>query len=555
MKNLLPSGLVLAVALASLADGPADNVAEKVRPIPPPGIAVPEKDRAELQAGLGALGREIEALRAAPARQASLLPDVEILHKAVRYALEGGEFFKTNEIRSAKDLLKLGMERAAQLRAGTAPWLTSTGLVVRGYRSRIDGSVQPCGLVVPPAPAGGAARRLDLWLHGRGETLSEVNFLAGRLKDPGQFTPPGAIVLHVYNRYCNAARFAGETDVFEAMDLVRRTYPVDPDRIVVRGFSMGGASCWGLATHHAWMWAAAAPGAGFSETADFLKVFQDETLRPSPWEQTLWRLYDATEHAANVFNVPLVAYSGEVDRQKQAADMMEKAMAAEGLALTHIIGPATAHKYEPGARAKVEAFVDAAAAKGRDPLPPKVRFTTFTLRYNRMAWVVVDALERHWERARVDAELDSREQTVRATTKGVAALSFVFDPGRMPFGGKAPIAIVLDGQVLAPPRGFAETRAAHFRRAADGWEAVAAVDTASLAKRHGLQGPIDDAFMDSFLFVRPTGPAMNANVAAWAASEMDRAVREWRRQFRGDARVKDDAAVTDADIAAHNLVL
>jgi dienelactone hydrolase len=555
MKKITLAGLVLAGSMAAWADGPADNIAEKARPIPPPGIAVSEGDRVELQTGLDALAREIHALRAAPTKRADLLPDVEILHKAVRYALEGGEFFKTNEVRSAKDLLKLGMERAAQLKSGTAPWLTSTGLVVRGYRSRVDGSVQPCGLVVPPAPAGGAPYRLDIWFHGRGETLSEVNFLAGRLRDPGQFTPPGALVLHVYNRYCNAARLAGETDVFEAMDLVKRTYRTDPNRVVVRGFSMGGASCWAFATHHAWMWAAAAPGAGFSETADFLKVFQDETLRPTPWEQKLWRLYDATEYAANIFNVPLVAYSGEIDRQKQAADMMEKAMAAEGLTLTHIIGPATAHKYEPGAKAKVEALVDAAAARGRDPLPAKVRFTTFTLRYNRMAWVVVDAMEQHWERARVEAELDADEETIRATTKGVTALSFVFDQGPVPFGGKAPIAIVLDGQMLAPPRAFTDTRAAHFRKAGAEWEAVAEVDRASLAKRHGLQGPIDDAFMDSFLFVRPTGPAMSTSTAAWVSGEMNRAVREWRRQFRGDVRVKEDAAVTDADIAAHNLVL
>lgn len=555
MRRLAHLGFLLAGALAAVADGPADNIAEKVRPIPPPGIAVPEKDRSELRAGLDSLGHEIAALRSAPAAQAELLPDVEIFHKAVRYALDYGEFFKTNELAAAKNLLTLGAERAERLRAGEAPWRTATGLVARAFRSRIDSSVQPYGLVVPPAPAGGAPYRLDVWFHGRGETLSEVNFLAGRLKDPGQFTPPGAIVLHVYNRYCNAARFAGETDVFEAMAHVRRFYPIDPDRIVVRGFSMGGASCWGFATHYAWMWAAAAPGAGFSETADFLKVFQNETLRPPPWEQTLWRLHDATEHAVNLFNVPVVAYSGELDRQKQAADLMETAMAAEGLKLAHIVGPATAHKYEPDAKAKVDAFVDAAATKGRDPLPPKVRFTTFSLRYNRMAWVVVDALEQHWERARVDAELDAKEQTLRATTKGVTALSFVFDQGRDPFGGKAPVAIVLDGQILAPPRMGAGAYAAHFRKAGTGWEAVASIDETPLAKRHGLQGPIDDAFMDSFLFVRPTGRALNAGVGTWVGGEMTRAVTEWRRAFRGDARVKDDDAVTASDLAAHTLVL
>ena len=32
-------------------------------------------------------------------------------------------------------------------------------------------------------------------------------------------------------------------------------------------------------------------------------------------------------------NCPIVAYSGEIDRQKQAADVMEKPMAAEGIRL------------------------------------------------------------------------------------------------------------------------------------------------------------------------------------------------------------------------------
>jgi hypothetical protein len=36
---------------------------------------------------------------------------------------------------------------------------------------------------------------------------------------------------------------------------------------------------------------------------------------------------------------------------------------------------------------------------------------------------------------------------------------------------------------------------------------------------------------------------------------MDRAIEHWRRHFRGMARVKDDTAVTDADIASANLIL
>ena len=95
-----------------------------------------------------------------------------------------------------------------------------------------------------------------------------------------------------------------------------------------------------------------------------------------------------------------------------------------------------------------------------------------------------------------------------------------------------------------------------FRKSGSRWELVEeAEDFSKLRKRHDLQGHIDDAFMDSFLMVRPTGKALNEKVGAWANAEMTRAIEQWRRQFRGDARVKDDSAVTDADIAAHHLVL
>ena len=41
----------------------------------------------------------------------------------------------------------------------------------------------------------------------------------------------------------------------------------------------------------------------------------------------------------------------------------------------------------------------------------------------------------------------------------------------------------------------------------------------------------------------------------WARNEMTRATDHWRKQFRGDARVKKDTAITADDIANHNLVL
>jgi dienelactone hydrolase len=552
---------LLVVALAATAISQTQQTpANTMRRIPPAGAEVPAADRAALEADIAALGAEIESLRTTLKDKPALLellPDVQIFHNAARYALLHNEFFKPEEVAFAKSQLKQGRERAAHLREGRAPWTTQTGLVVRGYRSEIDGSVQPYGLVVPATYQPNAAHRhrLDVWLHGRHETLSEVNFIADRQKNPGQFTPADTFVLHPYGRYCNANKFAGEVDVFEAMAHVRKHYPIDGDRLVVRGFSMGGAATWHLAAHHAGLWAAAAPGAGFAETPEYLNIFADKNNQPAWYEQKLWHLYNATDYAANLFNVPVVAYSGEKDRQIQAARVMAREMKAEGMELVHVIGPDTEHKYHPEAIKEIGRRIDAVAARGRNAVPPRVRFTTWTLRYNEMLWVRLDALNEHWERARVDAEiLDSSRVQVR--TQNVAAFTLDMPPGSCPLDNTRRPTVTIDDQTIEAAPVFSDRSwTAHFRRSGNRWAAVASADDNALAKRHGLQGPVDDAFMSRFVMVRPTGKAAHESVGAWAINEMNRAVTQWRQMFRGEAQVKDDLAITDEDIASSNLIL
>ena len=286
--------------------------AQAPKPLPPAGIEIPAADRVELQAGLDRLHGAIASLHGNP-----LVPDVLIYEKAVRYALEYREFFKPDEIAKAKALLEQGQERAAELAAGRAPWTTATGLIVRGYISKIDHSVQPYGVVVPPSYSPDAPHRwrLDTWFHGRGETLSEVNFLTDRERNRGEFTPRDTIVLHLYGRFCNASKFAGEVDLFEALDAVKQHYPIDENRILVRGFSMGGASAWHIGTHFAGLWAAVAPGAGFAESEQYLKLKLTGDSAPPWWEQKLFHLYDVTDYAANLYNTS----SGGVPRRDRSA--------------------------------------------------------------------------------------------------------------------------------------------------------------------------------------------------------------------------------------------
>jgi hypothetical protein len=379
--------------------------------------------------------------------------------------------------------------------------------------------------------------------------LSELSFL--NQKGP-EFQPKDAFVLSLYGRYCCANKLAGEVDLFEALDDVKRRYKIDENRIVVRGFSMGGAACWQYAAHFAGKWAAAAPGAGFSETADFLKVFQNEKVQPTAYEQKLWHMYDCTDYAVNIFNCPTVAYSGEIDKQKQAADMMAAAMLKEGLELTHLIGPKTAHAYEKATKEELIKRIDAIAEKGRNPVPKKIRFSTWTLIYNEMLWVTVEGMGQHWERARVDAELGDGDVT--AKTVNVTGLTFSMGAGLCPFEAGKKIKVTLDDQALeAPAAGSDKSWKAQFHK--DGAKWVAGPLPDGLRKKPGLQGPIDHAFMDSFVMVKPTGKPLNDKVGEWAAKEMEHAVTHWRQQYRGDAIVMADNVVSDADIANSNLVL
>jgi hypothetical protein len=223
---------------------------------------------------------------------------------------------------------------------------------------------------------------------------------------------------------------------------------------------------------------------------------------------------------------------------------MAREMKKVGLELTHIIGPKTGHSYEKGAKEEVNRRIDAIVEKGRVVWPEKSVFTTYTLRYSFSGNIALLGLGKHWERARVESERKGNTWTLM--TENVTALLLAKriadnDP-----------TVVIDGTTFGPE----QTRVPVFHKA-DGkwhWGAPPETDT-GLAKDERLQGPIDHAFMSSFVMVKPTGNAMNDNVGTWAEKEMKHAIDHWRKQFRGDAPVKSDTEIRDDDIKNNNLVL
>jgi predicted esterase len=536
---------------------------------PPLGTGLSPDEKPALQAAVDKLAARVAALKKQyrSGAMADRVADVEVYLDAVRRPLKYDERLYAGRGSTpsayAMQTLATGTERADQLAAGKMPWMTESG--VRGFYSRLDGTAQPYVLTMPTSydaaafdSAQARARqqyRLDIFLHGRDDQTLEQQFftksITGYTSKP---LAPGAdrFMLQPYYRYSNGGRFAGEIDVLESIESVAKAYAIDRNRVVMTGFSMGGAAAWSFIVHFADKWAAASAGAGYTETAVFLRG----ALQRQPQnaiQQTLWHMYDSTDYAVNTFNVPVVAYSGGIDPQKQAGDAMAAAMLAEGLTLDHEIGPETGHAYEPGARQRVQDKLDAQAAKGRNPVPAEIRFTTWMLRYNSMHWIRVDAMGEEWTRARVNAKLENNGITM--TTENVTALHVSFDPGLAPFAPGARPVLRIDGSAVTLPAVAPDkSLKAGVIRTNNAWRA-GELPASELRKAHGLQGPIDDAFMDAFMMVRPTGTPFSEAMGKWEREQADYAFSEWVHVFRGEPRVKNDTEVTADDLSAYNMVL
>ena len=554
------ASVIAAMLAAAVWTAPAQSPPPPAQ-FPPLGTGVSAEEARSLQTTVDELASKIVALkkRYQSGPMVDRIADVEVYLEAVRRPLKYDERLYAGRgstpVSYAQQTLATGTERADQLAKGETPWMTQSG--VRGFYSRIDGSAQPYLLTMPDNydPSAKRQYRLDIFMHGRDDTVLEQQFMAKSLT--GYTSKPFAagadrFMLQPYGRYTNASRFAGETDGLEAIESVKKVYAIDPNRIVMAGFSMGGASAWSYIVHFADRWAAGAPGAGFTETEVFLRG----ALARQPQnnvQRTLWHMYDSTDYAINTFNVPVVAYSGEIDGQKQAADAMAAAMLDEGLKLEHIIGPKTGHAYEAGARQQLQDRLDELASRGRNPAPTEIRFTTWMLRYNQMFWITVDAMGEEWQRARVNAKIDGN--IITATTGNVTAMHFDFAPGLAPFAVNSRPVLKIDNASLMLPAVSSDRslKVGVVRNGGGGWKIGEL--PGGLRKAHGLQGPIDDAFMDRFVIVRPTGTPLSEAIGKWTREQAEYAIAEWVHFFRGEPIVKNDSEVTAEDIAASNLAL
>ncbi len=535
---------------------------------PQPPISPKPEELQAVKSRTEQLEAQVRALKAKHAN-AELVGDVEVYGKAGRMLLEfPDQFFTQRGIDHALAVLDTGLERAKQLQDGQAPW-NSGRRQTHAYYSEMDGSVQPYGVSLPANYDPAKPTRLYVSLHGRANQTTESEFLFA-YPNGGPGRPPvadnGQIQVDVFGRLNSAGyHWAGEADIFEAIAAVKKRFRIDDKRVMLRGFSMGGEGAWHIALHYPDRFAAAEIGAGtWSRRAEMpgLQPYQYATLR-------IWE--NMPDWALNVFDLPLAGHDGDMDTQVpclppppagtpnrgqlesslRTRAQLEKEgfpsvgepdfLHSQGTPAIFLISQNTGHGTSPLVRERLDAFLKEWGDKGQTS-PEHIRFVTWTTRYNRDYWVSVDGLEKTYERADVDAQRSEGGKSYRIATKNVTRL-LLRETG-------AAQQITIDGQTLK----VKPTAEIALEKTGAMWK-TGRLKLAGLHKTHALQGPIDDAFLDPFLLVRPTGTPWNEGVNQQALRTLARFDRLWAKYFRGHPFIKNDTDVTAEDVAKYHLVL
>jgi hypothetical protein len=528
------------------------NASRILAPVVAPGMTPDE--RSQIEHGMTNQYTRLAKLRGKPNTA-----DAEVFAKGLTWALRYDAQFTPVDVALLKKSLARGQERAAALESEKHPW--TQGKVARAYVSAVDGSVQPYGVIVPKQYDPRKPIRLDVVLHGstRPVGLSELRFLSRF--DEGDENSDGApdqefIELHPLGRVENCYRWAGETDVFEAIEAVCANYNIDRDRIVLRGMSMGASGTWHLGLKHPDRFVALGPYCGYVDTHQFsqtpLSNFVKVGSLPLHQEKGLHML-DSVDYAANAGIVPAVACMGEKDVFFQAHVIMGQAMEKEGLKMVNLISSGTGHVIDPVTFKEQMRIIGEYAARGLDHQPKHLRFITWTLKYNRCHWLEVLGLEEHYTRAELEARLAADGSVEVDEPKNVTRFALL--PPVLQ--GATPKLRIGGKEVMLPRQDKNKQQHKPVFRKKDGrWVYLGELDSLQpTGKRPGLQGPIDDAFTKPFLCVRGTGQPWNSAVQEWSDASLKRFAYEWHRYFRGELPVKNDTDVTEEDVRRCNLIL
>ncbi|HUU28212.1 MAG TPA: prolyl oligopeptidase family serine peptidase [archaeon] len=464
--------------------------------------------------------------------------------------------------------LKLRIGASPEFRRKVFVYVRKSGMFFRTYRSTLDDAVYPFALYLPE---GVENSKISGWplvvsLHGAwsnyANNLKRLFGIGNRPGEPDELAfcslptwpelpqAPG-IVVCPWGRGTMGYHGPGARDVLDVLELVRKNYPVDPERITVTGLSMGGNGTWEMALRYPDLWAAAVPVCPSSDItrSRLIQDLMPEKINKYPFLKKIIEQNQIANWAGNAHAFPVHIHHGNDDPVVPIAnsEQMFAALQNAGVKVQFTRYDSVGHNaWDPaykGGRTMLE-LLQARRKK------PQVEFSFTTCRYEnaKYDWLEIERFEKYGDYAKVKALWNKGAGEAVIQTENVARLNLYLDnlPGVRP-GGKVKIS---GGQsdkgifITVPDQGPLRLEIKKGEISED-----SGLSLQGPVKRKGLEGPLYETLSDRVVLVYGT--------AGGGGSTLEECLRfcDWGELPDVHFMIKPDSLVSPGDLETSHLVL
>jgi len=430
-----------------------------------------------------------------------------------------------------------------ELEAGRKPKRPVHGQIEYAYISKIDDMVQPYYAYVPRSYNGTRQMPLIVYLHGYAPDLNKVNWILPPQGLLDGCEKHGYLMVAPFARSNTDFQSIGELDVMHVLQLAKKRWKVDEDRVFLLGYSMGGMGAWTVGAHYPDQFAGVV---ALSARNDWYLWHGYARDKIKPFKRHLIDMEFASGMFENFRNLPVLCYFGTNDTLIKPQQSLSAAVEFKALGFDFETRPLAGEDHWIADIVLGDDGVFQWMAKhSRPEAPRRVSYKTWSLRYRKAYWTRIDEFIRWGEPASVDAQITD-EGVIEMKTSNVASMSF-YPPAKLLPAGQRP-KVTCNGKamdVMASGDG--------------GWRISMAqlpAPPTGLRKNPDICGPAKDAYNSRFIFVWGSQGNLREdkrikNIAKYAAKDW----ANFTRSFRDLLTIVKDEKVTDEQRKNCNLIL
>jgi pimeloyl-ACP methyl ester carboxylesterase len=358
----------------------------------------------------------------------------------------------------------------------------------------------------------------------------------------------------------------GRLDALEVLDLVKKSFPIDTNRVYLTGHSMGGHGVWHIALTHSDLFAAAAPEAGWTCFQLYIPWFLQKSYLFAEPQQIGIRDMSLREDFTpnfieNALNLPLFIYQGGSD------DNVPPVHARLFVELLDNLGYEYRYKELPGKKHWFEVdtlnhifcvddpeVMEFLKTKTRNPYSKHIIFKTTDLgQNNENYWVEIDQQEKPFYESQIEAEIKGNR--IEITTKNISQFTISLSDQLLPYGK---IFFSINGKVFTSTTGkempyvFMKKRTLTFSKTGNKFQ-IAELEHRGLEKTSQFYGPIKQAYFSPFVLVYGTKGDSTTTELTLHQARLE--ATEWWKRANGFTEIIPDTEVTKEITDDYNLIL